>query len=165
MIFGNDNGGSAIGNAIAGYMNGDDDYGTIGNIADDYITNDRGNKKNNGSWFNTLGRLGVGLLGGLSGAQASSQQSYLPTTQWLGNGLARINMNNNMGNRQNQQGQAYGNTVMLGSLFGPGKSLLGKFGGNLGRIYNDAYGDNDYYNTTNLQDIQPIYTGNDVIWR
>ena len=165
MIFGNNYGGSAIGNAIAGYMNGEDDYGTIGNIADDYITNDNGNKKNNGSWFNTLGRLGVGLLGGLSGAQANSQQSFLPTTQWLGNGLARINMNSNMANKQNQQGQAFGNTVMLGSLFGPSKSLLNKFGGNLGRIYNDAYGDGDYYNTTSLEDIQPIYTGNDVIWR
>lgn len=112
-------------------------YQILGNLANsDYLDDSQGGM--NGSWFNTLGRLGVGLLGGLGDYQSSSgQQAYIPYTQWLGNGLAKFSAINNTGNKENQKNQAYGNTLMLSSLFGPGKSLLGSFGGQIGRNYNE----------------------------
>lgn len=92
----------------------------------------------NGGWFNTLGRLGAGILGGLGGYESSAnQQPYLPYTQWLGNGLAKFSAINNTDNKKTQQNKAYANALKISSLFGPGKSLLGRFGGQLGRIYND----------------------------
>ena len=112
-------------------------YEVLGNLANSGLLNgDSGALK--GNWFNTLGRLGTGILGALGDYDASSnQQAYIPYTQWLGNGLAKFSAINNTANKQNQQNQAYGNTLMLSSLFGPGKSLLSKFGGQIGRNYNE----------------------------
>lgn len=105
------------------------------NMWSNFLDNIHGNS---GGWFNTLGRLGTGILGALGDYDSSSnQQAYIPYTQWLGNGLAKFSAINNTANKQNQQNQAYGNTLMLSSLFGPGKSLLGKFGGQIGRNYDE----------------------------
>lgn len=119
-----------------------------------------------GNWFNTLGRLGTGLLGALGDYDASAnQQSYIPYTQWLGNGLAKFSAINNTMNKQQQKNNAYGNTLMLSSLFGPGKSLLGSLGGQIGRnygggIYNDSWGNDSTY-----RNIEPRYTTGGVEWR
>lgn len=199
MSFGNNGGsygGSAISDSIANYMNDTPDYGSIGNVVNDYIID---NGSSNGaigdainnyvnsdsyssdglssilssigngggrSWFNTLGRLGTGILGALGDYDSSSnQQSYIPYTQWLGNGLAKFNVINNTANKQQQKNDAYGNTLMLSSLFGPGKSLLGSFGGQIGRnygggIYNDNWGDDGIY-----RNIEPRYTTGGIEWR
>lgn len=74
-----------------------------------------------GSIVNTLGRLGTGILGGAADYSTnSSQQNYLPYIQWLGHGLADFGALNNSSNKQQAMNNAYGNTLMLGSLFGKG---------------------------------------------
>ena len=80
-----------------------------------------GNSTNWGSLINTLGRLGSGVLGGLADYQTSSKMSnYMPQTRWLGNGLATTQLMNNMANKQLEKNNAYGNALMLSSLFGRG---------------------------------------------
>lgn len=189
MSFGNNGGsygGSAISDSIANYMNDTPDYGSIGNVVNDYIMDNGSSNgaigdainnyvygndsssvggKLNGGWFNTLGRLGTGLLGALGDYEANSkQQAYIPYTQWLGNGLAKFSMINNMANKQDQQNKAYGNTLMLSSLFGPGKSLLSKFGGQLGRIYNDSYDTPETSGVVWGNNQQPRYTNTGINW-
>lgn len=112
-------------------------YQIFGDLASGDLLDDSQSKLKS-SWFNTLGRLGVGLLGGLGDYQSSAnQQAYIPYTQWLGNGLAKFSAINNTGNKENKKNQSYGNTLMLSSLFGPGKSLMSRFGGQIGRNYNE----------------------------
>ena len=118
----------AVSNAINNYVNGNEDYGAIGNAINGYVNSDTGsgfnignNSTNWGSIINTLGRLGSGVLGGLADYQSSAnQQAYIPYTQWLGNGLAKFSAINNRDNKQQQQNNAYGNALMLSSLFGHG---------------------------------------------
>lgn len=93
---------------------------TDGISLDDY-GNSSGGRTNVGQIINTLGRLGAGIMGGLGGYESSAnQQAYIPYTQWLGNGLAKFSAINNTGNKQQQQNNAYGNALMLASLFGHG---------------------------------------------
>lgn len=115
---------SAVGNAINNYVNGNEDYGAIGNAIDGYVNGDYGTESGGSNWgsiINTLGRLGTGLLGGAADYSAnSSQQNYLPYIKWLGHGLADFGALNNSANKQQATNSAYGNTLMLGSLFGRG---------------------------------------------
>lgn len=203
MSFGNGNisdiysdSGSAIGNAVADYMNnGDTNYGSIGSVVNDYIMDNpsRGSQvsdainryigdtdventlsgsggsiipdKLNGNWFNTLGRLGTGILGALGDYQSNKeQQAYIPYTQWLGNGLAKFNVINNLSNKENQRNKAYGNTLMLSSLFGPGKSLLGALGGQIGKNYSDKYNNTTGYDG-NIMSQKPIYNSTGIDWK
>lgn len=118
----------AVSNAINNYVGGKQDYGAIGNAINSYVNgdynSDYGSGYGNSNWgsiINTLGRLGSGVLGGLADYQSSAnQQAYIPYTQWLGNGLAKFSAINNRDNKQQQQNNAYGNALMLASLFGHG---------------------------------------------
>jgi hypothetical protein len=95
------------------------DWVTEGISQDDYGNSSGG--RNWGSLINTLGRLGTGLLGGAADYSANSnQQNYLPYIKWLGHGLADFGALNNASNKQQALNNAYGNTLMLSSLFGRG---------------------------------------------
>lgn len=74
-----------------------------------------------GNIIKTLGQLGSGVGGFISAREAGKMQNYIPTTQWLGNGLARTGYINNSAIKQNELDKATGATNALGQAF----SLLG----------------------------------------
>lgn len=114
----------AVGDAINNYVNDTQGYGAIGNAINGYVNGDYGAESGGSNWgsiINTLGRLGTGLLGGAADYSSNqSQQNYLPYIKWLGHGLADFGALNNSANKQQASNNAYGNTLMLGSLFGKG---------------------------------------------
>lgn len=102
-----------------------------------------GNILGNMDWgkvINTLGKLGSGIGGFMSAREAGNMPEYIPTTQWLGNGLARTGYISNAANKQNKLDQAAGATNALSSLFGKGYGLFGR-----------GFGDSDYATDYNEQ--------------
>lgn len=142
MSFGNSGGydtsGYSLDGGMGSYSNSGFDVGTVeglpadehgyqifpesftNGIPQDGYGNSSGGR-NWGSIINTLGRLGTGILGGAADYSSNqSQQNYLPYIKWLGHGLADFGALNNSANKQQNSSNAYGNTLMLGSLFGKG---------------------------------------------
>ena len=77
-----------------------------------------------------IGRLGTGLVTGLSAMQAQRKPDYMITTNWAGNGLARMNMIDNQKNKANNLNRILGSGDYINSLFN--KNLSGSnFSGGL----------------------------------
>lgn len=102
-------------------------YG-MNNKNNGYILGGDADTSGKGGILANLGRIGLGAISSLGASNASSQQDYIPISNWKGNGLADISIMNNTENKQRQLGQNFGKTLMLGSLFGNGKGLQGIFG-------------------------------------
>lgn len=107
---------SALGSAIDSYANSGTDY--------DMSSSGLGGL-DTGMLLNTLGRLGVGIGSGVSAYQSGNKPTYIPTTRWLGNGLAMTGLSSNLANRLSNLDQAYGSGRALSSLLGQGYSLFG----------------------------------------
>lgn len=97
-----------------------------------------------GKIINTLGKLGAGIGGFISARQAGNMPDYIPTSQWLGNGLARTGYVSNAANKQNKLDQAAGATNAISSLFSKGYGLFGR-----------GFGDSNYTTTTDYNE-QPF---------
>ena len=70
-----------------------------------------------------IGRLGTGLATGIAAMQAQSKPDYMFTTNWAGNGLARIGTIDNQKNKANDLNRILGSGDYVSSLFD--KSLSG----------------------------------------
>jgi len=134
---------SPISDAINGYSDGGSAGFNLGSLPWDKI-------------INTAGKLGSGIGGFLASRQAGQMRDYIPTTQWLGNGLARTGYVSNAANKQNYLDQAAGATNALSSLFGKGFGIFGRgFGdtNNSSDDYNSTYWDDYRYNPTGLSTV------------
>ena len=97
-----------------------------------------------GNIIGTLGKLGAGIGGFISARGVNSMPDYIPTTQWLGNGLARTGFINNTQNKQNKLDQAAGATNALGQTFE-------LFRNRYNDKYNDGLNNNDFGEWLNQQ--------------
>lgn len=107
------------------------------------------------SMLRTAGKLGNSLGAFFGARDASKQSDYIPTTQWLGNGLARTGYINNTANKQNKLDQTAGAANSIGQFF----ELFGK--NKLSGTLDDS-SDNQYSDEflSWLKDKQNQYGGN-----
>ena len=138
-----------VGNAVGDYISGntnDNGYSLIGSAIDDYVKNgDYSNSLNNifGNFdWGRLGRYGTGLATGLAAMQAQGKPNYMFTSNWAGNGLARMNTIDNQKNKANNLNRILGSGDYINSLF---KGNLGGTG-NLSNLQSASiYGDYNPY--------------------
>jgi hypothetical protein len=119
-----------VGNTIGDYISGntnDNGYTLVGSTIDDYVNNgDYSNSLNNifGNFdWGKLGRYSTGLATGLAAMQAQKKPDYMFTSNWAGNGLARMGTINNRANKADSLNRAFGAGDYINSLF------RGKLGG------------------------------------
>jgi hypothetical protein len=98
-----------------------------------------------GNIIGTLGKLGAGIGGFISAREANKTPYLVPTTQWLGNGLAKTGYVDMSKIRQNKLDQATGATSAVGQAFE-------LFGNRLGKNKLDNIGaDNDYLASSDFE--------------
>lgn len=93
----------------------------------------------------TAGKLGNSLGAFFAARGAAQQKDYIPTTQWLGNGLARTGYINNTANKQNKLDQVAGASNSIGQFF----ELFGK-----NKLNNTLDGTNEQYTSDFLNWLQ-----------
>lgn len=119
-----------VGNTIGEYISGntnDNGYSPVGMAIDNYVNSgDYSNSLNNifGNFdWGKIGRLGTGLATGLAAMQSQRKPDYTFTSNWAGNGLARMGTIDNQRRKANDLNRVFGAGDYINSLF------KGKLGG------------------------------------
>jgi hypothetical protein len=87
------------------------------NVWDNFVNNLNDYEKRQ-QILGNIGRLGTGLATGLAAMQAQSKPDYMFTSNWAGNGLARIGTIDNQKNKANNLNRVFGSGDYINSLFG-----------------------------------------------